>query len=106
MELLRRRKKEIRPSERHSLSLCGGLSDLGERSFAAMGELQGLLGRVIELRHVSQASTFTAGQIHSIYPAIASLNRELTAWYQDLPPELQWTSGNKDLPPANFFLLQ
>ncbi|KIW32620.1 uncharacterized protein PV07_04151 [Cladophialophora immunda] len=97
--------RRIRSTEGHEPPLCNTLDAFDERVSIATGELQRLVGSIIELWLLAGDTHHLSAQLSTIYPTVATLNREMTTWYQNLPPDLQWTSSNQHLMPGSFFLL-
>lgn len=82
------------------------LTGLGGQIYVAAAKLQTFYESIVEMRHFVYTSCNGLPPLGRAYSGMATLNRDMTAWYQALPPDLHWTSDKKDVVPAGFFLLQ
>jgi hypothetical protein len=75
-----------------------GISEqLTQRAYSAAADLQELTGKIIATSMGQQKTRNSPNQTPNVYTrdlSTASLNREVAAWYQGLPKELQWTSSD------------
>lgn len=76
-------------------------NDLKNQAHEALLELMGLATKTFQSVNAKQDPADP-----SSYMAMASLDRELHAWYQALPLQLRWTAENLDGAPFCLYRLQ
>ncbi|KAK5037076.1 hypothetical protein LTR13_004881 [Exophiala sideris] len=94
-----------RSKEKHTPILPNSVSGLEEQIYVAAAELQNFCETIIEMRHSIDTLRNGLSLMGRGDSERVSLNRDMTAWYQGLSPELRWTSNKKDVVPVAFFLL-
>jgi len=84
-----------------SVDSASAVRSLETQIYVALIDLMELAGKITDVRD----ATSNSDTDHFAYVRMATIERELGAWYSKLPKPLQWTPENIDTAPFSFFLL-